>query len=128
VRLTILALALLASPAFAQDVVGVQIAASAAAAQALQGPLDGAWTLFDRRGGMLLTLQIGDPPTRGALACAWQDPSGARGFADCSRRTGGLTVRLAGEGVARLIRQGANQWRGTLIRAGHTQSITLRRG
>ena len=125
-RLSVLALALLASPAFAQDIVGRQIAASAVAAQALQGPLDGTWLLSDRRGATLLTLQIGDPPTRGALACAWRDPSGARGYADCRRRDGHLEIRLETVGRIRLEREGPRAWRGALVRGGRAEVVTLR--
>lgn len=122
-----LALAAIAAPALAQDVVGKQIAASAAAAQALQGPLDGSWILADRRGETLFTLEIGDPPMRGALACAWRDPSGARGYADCRRQGQRLEVRLAAGGRVRLERYGPGVWRGVLIRGGRAQAVTLRR-
>ena len=119
--------ALIASPALAQDEVGNQIAASAAAAQALQGPLDGTWTLADQRGRPILTLQIGDPPTGESLACAWRDPSGARGYADCARRAGKLEIRL-GDGLLRLGRDGPHDWRGVMVRGGRSQAVTLRRG
>jgi len=127
VKRLVLALALIAPPAFSQDVVGRQIAASAVAAQALQGPLDGTWILSDRRGAPMFMLQIGDPPTRGALACAWRDSYGARGYADCRRRGRRLEVQFKAVGRVHLESDGAGVWRGMLIRAGRAESVTLRR-
>ncbi len=63
---------------------------SAAAAQALQGPLDGRWTLTDATGKTLYLLQIADPPHDAApLTAAWTDPrTGALGPVDAIRRVG----------------------------------------
>lgn len=123
----ILALAVIGAPALAQDDVGRQIAASAASAQTLQGSLDGTWTLAGRGGVTLYTLAIGDPPTHSALGCAWRDPAGARGYADCRRRGGRLEVRLATGVSLRLEREGPRIWRGTMVRGGRAESVTLRR-
>jgi len=63
---------------------------SAAAAQALQGPLDGRWLLTDTRGRALYVLQIADPPhAAGPLTAAWTDPrTGALGGVEAISRAG----------------------------------------
>jgi hypothetical protein len=63
---------------------------SAAAAQALQGPLDGRWLLTDAKGRTLYAFQIADPPHEAApLTAAWTDPhTGALGGVDAISRAG----------------------------------------
>ncbi len=53
---------------------GARIAQSAAAAQALQGPLDGNWVLADRKGRERFVLQIVDRAGGGGpLQAAWRE-------------------------------------------------------
>jgi hypothetical protein len=121
-----LLLAFAATPALAQDAVSARIAASEAAAQRLQGPLDGTWALSDRRGRVLYRLEIGDPVTGGALQCAWSRPAGELGVAECERH--GRQLGLSFDGArARLRRISAGQWRGVLSGAGQSRAVTLRR-
>jgi len=122
----VLFVGVLAAPAvWAQDIVGGRIAASAAAAQSLQGPLDGTWTLADGRGRTLFVFQIADPPTGGvALQCAWRDPSGGLGFATCVRRGRRLTLRF---GAREVDLEHREAWRGVLREAGRTRAVALRR-
>ncbi len=74
---------------------------SAAAAQALQGPLDGRWLLTDAKARTLYVLQIADPPHDAAaqktaiLTAAWTDPrTGALGGVDVIGRLG-VSLSLA---------------------------------
>jgi hypothetical protein len=51
-----------------------RIRSSAAAAQALQGPLDGAWTLVSAAGAPILALQLVDRPGgEGPVEGVWRD-------------------------------------------------------
>jgi hypothetical protein len=122
------ALCLLAAAARGQDVVGGRIAASAAGAEGLQGALDGTWTLTDNRGRTLFVIQIGDPPTGGAtLPCAWRDPKGQLGLADCARHGRRLTLRFGARAVV-LERDSSGSWRGVLRQPDGARAATLRRG
>ena len=56
---------------------GVRIYQSAAAAQVLQGPLDGTWNLGDRHGMILFRLRIVDTGGR-RLQAAWSGIGGMR--------------------------------------------------
>ena len=110
--------ALLLSAAPPADPVGARIAASAEAAQALQGPLDGAWALRDRRGRTLWMLQIVDPVGGGPPAAAWREPrnGGASGSVDqIERDAGGLTLFFARPGPAKPIRIRLKTVRGVIV-------------
>jgi len=120
-------LCVLAAGARGQDAVGGRIAASAASAEGLQGPLDGTWTLTDGRGRTLFIVQIGDPPTGGALPCAWRDPNGGLGPANCVRHGRRLTLRYGARSVD-LERRRSGSWQGVLREPGATRVVTLRRG
>jgi hypothetical protein len=119
---------------------GGRIAAGAAAAQALQGPLDGAWTLYDARRRPILKLQITDPAGGGALEGAWRavgadaDAAGRAaptGVLETIARQGRrLTVHLtaAGGGTDTLVslrRHGPRSWRGWMERDGVRRPATL---
>jgi hypothetical protein len=107
--------------------VDARIAASAAAAQALQGPLDGTWVLADHKGRALYVLQIVDPPS-GALQAAWRDPAGALGVASRVRRSGDhLEMTFDASRILSLRRDSGGAWRGRLDRAGRPLAVTLRR-
>jgi hypothetical protein len=127
------------APAFApppEPDLGGRIAASAAAAQAWQGPLDGAWTLYDARRRPVLSLEITDPAGGGPLEGAWRaaDPATSSGFVEAIERRGArLTLRLAPEagGPATLVtlrRRGSRSWRGWIMRDGVRRPATLERG
>jgi hypothetical protein len=121
----------------AEPNLGGRIAASAAAAQAWQGPLDGAWTLYDARRRPILTLEITDPAGGGPLEAAWRaaGPANAYGFVEAIERQGGgrLTLRLAPAAggpatVITLRRVGRRAWRGGIMRDGVRRPATLERG
>lgn len=101
--------------------VDARIAASAAAAQALQGSLDGTWVLADHKGRPLYVFQIVEPPS-GGLEAAWRAPgaTGALGLVDAiDRRRDRLTLAFTPSGVAANVKL---QWRGGAWRG------VLRRG
>jgi hypothetical protein len=106
-----------AAPAF-----DARMAASAKEAQALQGPLDGAWLVRDDRGDAMIVLQITDAPNHtGKLVAAWREPNGpSMGIVSEIRRSrGGLIIRLV-EG-RRLhetiqVRRSGGLWHGLLKR------------
>jgi hypothetical protein len=125
-------------PIASQDF-GERIGASAAAAQALQGPLDGAWSLVGPDNRTLFVFEFIDPPGgKGPLNGAWRDPNRPSGAED-----GGVftriarterTVRLAfpppggrGGGVA-LHRADGGMWAGRLSLGGIDYAVRLRRG
>jgi hypothetical protein len=130
--------ALLAAPpglvAPAQGDVGARIASSAAAAQALQGPMDGNWALIDSTGRVRLLFQIVDPASGDeGLQAAWREPTvgGALGVVSLARRTKDhiafeFDVRGAPMHV-RLRRRGSSLWRGTLRSVGVSSVVSLRR-
>jgi hypothetical protein len=108
------------------------------AAQALQGPLDGRWTLYDAGGRALYAIQIVDPAGGGGpLQAAWRDPrdsraTGALGVVSDIARTGGaLRLSFAGHGgvgatlVLRQDRHGG--WSGRMVESGNAMRVTLRR-
>jgi hypothetical protein len=56
------------------NAVDARIRSSAAAAQALQGPLDGAWTLVSTAGSPIFALQLVDKPGgQGPVEGVWRD-------------------------------------------------------
>ena len=107
---------------------------SATAAQGLQGPLDGTWTLRDVRGRPLYVFQITDPVGgAGPLEGAWRKSgrSAPAGLIDAvARRSDRLTIRFAGGGEVvrvRLRRRGDGAWVGGVSENGHDLAVTLRR-
>ena len=115
--------------------VGARLRESAAAAQALRGPMDGGWTLYDRHERALLALEITDPAGgEGLLEGAWRDLAGggaAGPLGAASRQRGRLTIAFtppdgAAPSILRLTRRGPRQWSGWLSEAGHARPVTLR--
>jgi hypothetical protein len=116
-----------------------RIRQSVAAAQGLQGPLDGRWTLYDRAGHPLYVFMFVDPAGgRGALEGAWRDPRRARGGDDLGvvdrLEHVGLSLTLdftprAGVGATavRLENQASGAWDGEMTEAGSVQKVSLRR-
>ena len=102
----------------ASDPLTTRIEESAVAAQALQGPLDGAWTLRDRTGLALFTFQMSDPPgSIGPVQGAWRDGAGGMGSADFIAE-GPRRLRIAiDQAPSFTVERRAGLWRGVL--AGH---------
>ena len=120
---------ILAAGAPTPDDLSRRMGQSAAAAQALQGPLDGAWILSDGRGRRLYDLQITDP-AGGAVRIggAWRDgATGRTGVIDAiSRRGHRLTLRLDGTAIG-LGRSGGEMWTGHMRADRHPLDVRLRR-
>lgn len=116
-----------------------RIRQSVAAAQGLQGPLDGRWTLYDGAGHPLYVFIFVDPAGgRGVLEGAWRDPRRARGSDDLGvvdrMQHAGLSLTLdftPRAGVAataiRLEGQATGAWDGEMTEAGSVQKVSLRR-
>jgi hypothetical protein len=133
-----LALSLAAAPAPAPHAdandLGTRMRDSAAAAQVLQGPLDGSWTLSDEHGRALYMLQITDPVGgAGPLEGAWRTggKTTAEGLIETIRRRSDfLTIQfLADGGVVRVhLRRRANgTWSGEANDKGRPLQVALRR-
>ncbi|MDB5429740.1 MAG: hypothetical protein JWP35_856 [Caulobacter sp.] len=112
-----------------------RVKASAAAAEGLQGPLDGGWTVRTEAGDALYSLQLVDQPA-GALEGAWRDlrrtgAVGARGLVATMDRTGDeLTLRFypRDDGnvvVLHLQSFGDNVWSGSIVERGVEAPISL---
>src|SRR5580693_1753769 len=70
---TLAPLIALAEP-YSDNAVDERIRSSAAAAEALQGPLDGPWTLVSAAGSPIFGLQLVDKPGgQGAIEGVWRD-------------------------------------------------------
>jgi hypothetical protein len=92
-----------------------RIADSAAAAQALQGPFDGAWTLRDRAGRVVFTFQMSDPPgSAGPAQGAWRDEAGGMGSAEFIAEEP-RRLRIATDGAPPFtVERRVGIWRGVL--------------
>ncbi|HWA63652.1 MAG TPA: hypothetical protein VG939_19905, partial [Caulobacteraceae bacterium] len=116
-----------------------RIRASVAAAQGLQGPMDGRWTLVGADGKPLYVFQFVDPPGGyGTLQGAWQNPRRTRGADDLGvvdrvERSGpGLTlifVSRTGAAATTVRLQGgaAGGFAGQIDEDGQVQTVSLRR-
>ena len=113
-----------------------RIAASANAAQALQGPLDGTWRVTSATGGALYVLQISDPAGGGSpLEAAWRKPGpgGDVGAASRISRSGGRLLvdfrpRIDGPAVALSLRRSSPQrWRGWMVWRGARRRVMMAR-
>ena len=106
---------------------------SAAAAEALQGPLDGTWTLRDAQRRPLFVFQITDPVGGGPLEGAWRRPGASAPVVlidEIERRGDRLAIRFAGDGeVVRvsLRRRGDGAWTGQANENGREFLVSLRR-
>jgi len=115
------------APAQPDGDIGARIAGSAVAAQALQGPLDGTWTLEGRQGRTLYGLQIVDPVTGGALQAAWRRGETV-GVAQAVHRGDRLTLTFEDHGeTVRVVLHpvAASRWRGALIRGRLRLAVSL---
>ena len=116
-----------------------RIRESVAAAQGLQGPMDGRWTLVDGAGKPLYVFMFVDPAGgRGPLEAAWRDPRRVRGGDDLGVVDGldrnGLSLTLtfaphAGAAPTQVQLQGdpAGALSGQMSENGATVPVTLRR-
>ena len=123
----ILAAGVLATPV---PDVGNRIAAATQSAQALQGPLDGAWTLRDTSGRRLFDLQLIDNGE--TIGGAWRDPARRLGPLTNIRRTGvtlHFTITETPDPPLQidLTKSLQGQWRGRLNSGPTAIPVTLRR-
>ncbi|MDE2355607.1 MAG: hypothetical protein KGL69_02520 [Alphaproteobacteria bacterium] len=112
-----------------------RIHGAAAAAEAEQGALDGAWVVSDLAGRARLDLVLADPartaPAGAELQGAWSSPgAGApQPIAKAVHRGRRLDLRLGPDETWRLTlrRQGREFWRGVLITPAGRTPVLLRR-
>jgi hypothetical protein len=120
--------------AASQGDIGARIASSAAAAQDLQGPMDGSWALVDAHGRVRFLFQIVDPASgEESLQAAWREPTadGAFGVVSAARRSNdhivfGFDVRGT-PAYVELRRSFGGLWRGRLRFVGVVSAVCLRR-
>jgi hypothetical protein len=128
-----LALAAALAQASPQADPGERIGQSAAAAEALQGALDGRWWLIDAAGRPLYQLQITDPAEPAdALSAAWRDPASSRtGAVSAIHRSGrALRIVFASPGepdiqVRLALENGV--WRGAMVQGARRAPVRLTR-
>ena len=113
-----------------------RIRASFAAAQGLQGPMDGGWTVRGADGATLLVLQLVDRGTGDGLEGAWRDPLagglGKVGLIDSLERTPSSLLirftRLPGKPVTVLtLVPVAGGWAGEMSDGTGTRPVTVKR-
>jgi hypothetical protein len=115
-----------------------RIRQSVAAAEGLQGALDGEWTLYGADGKVLYVFMFVDPASgRGPLEAAWRDPRRQRGaddlgVVDSLQRDGAiLTLNfVAHPGAPPVVvhlQDAGPGWSGQLTDGGSAQTVSLRR-
>jgi hypothetical protein len=115
-----------------------RIRASAEAAESMQGPLDGRWTLTEADGSAIFAFQIVDKPSGDELDGVWRDlrrPSvpGDIGMIDAvARNQGALNISLTetpGAAATTIaLKSGADgSWSGEMVEAGKTTTVRMRR-
>jgi hypothetical protein len=117
--------------------IGARIRDAGAAEQALQGPLDGVWTLRDARGRALYDLQLVDPIGGGqSFGGAWRDlRDGAEGrlgvLEDAWRGGAKLRFKIVrdpeGPFSIDLVKGSHGGWRGWMRSARTASEVVLRR-
>jgi hypothetical protein len=114
--------------------VGQRIASSYAAAQALQGELDGIWDLRDLAGRQIYSFAIVDPPGGLRIEAVWQTPRPVSGDQASGTAQIALTrdLRLTfsdldGPVDVRLHRSANRAWTGRLVEGGRSRRVVLRR-
>lgn len=122
-------------PDLSQQTYESRVRGSIAAAQGLQGPLDGAWSLTDAAGTRLYTFQMVDPGGGYGLEGAWRDVRrggiGDVGVMDSVQRSGdALTVRFvpregAAPVTAQLTQTSPGRWSGALTEGSASADVTL---
>ena len=137
------ALALLGGRALAQGETSdaardERILSSAAAAESLQGPLDGGWTLVSGDGKVIYGFQFVDKPSGETPEGVWRDlrrPNvpGDIGLIDTMQRGApdSLTIRFVaapGQGATTItLKLAAGVWSGDMTEAGAVTKVALRR-
>ncbi len=122
----------------AEQIYELRVKGSIAAAQGLQGPLDGGWKVSGPDGATLYALQLVDPAGGyGPLEGAWRDVRragavGSTGLIDSVERDGAdLILRFSPRGgatsVLTLRPVGETRWVGGLVEAGVEQAVTADR-
>ncbi len=111
-----------------------RIRASVQAAQGLQGPLDGNWTIRDTHGAGLYALQLVDKGYGYMIEGAWRSLAGGRvGLIDnIDRQPTGMTLRITrtpgkAPAVLTLTPRGAADWAGELTDETGTRPVVMRR-
>jgi hypothetical protein len=122
-------------PDLSQQTYESRVRGSIAAAQGLQGPLDGAWSLTDAAGTKLYAFQMVDPGGGYGLEGAWRDVRrggiGDVGVIDSVQRSGdALTVRFvpregAAPVTAQLNQTSPGRWSGALTEGSGSADVTL---
>lgn len=113
----------------------MRVKGSVAAAQSLQGPLDGGWNINGANGGQIYALQIVDKAGGyGELEGAWRDlrrpgSVGSTGLVEDLRREGDtVVVRFSPKGgqstVLTLRPSGYERWAGELAENGQAVAVT----
>jgi hypothetical protein len=137
----VLAVLALLGPALAKaqdNAIDARIRGSAEAAEALQGPFDGAWTLISSGGAPLYAFELVDRPGgREPLEGVWRDLTIASVPGDINlvdaleRSDAALVIRLnVGSGhevVIRLKQEASGGWAGQMSKEGVTAPVRLRR-
>jgi hypothetical protein len=136
------ALAPMAAPAQpdVDNAVDARIRSSAAAAQSLQGPFDGAWTLVSAEGAPIIDFELVDKPGgQGAVEGVWRDlrrPSapGDIGMIDqIARSPAALTLTLnaspgqSGVVMVSLHPDATGMWSGELREGADVTQVKLQR-
>lgn len=118
----------------AEKVYEMRVKGSIAAAQNLQGPLDGGWKIAGPDGGQLYALQMVDKAGGyGELEGAWRDVRragavGSTGLIESLRREGSdVVVRFSPRGgqssILTLRPAGYERWAGELVENGQAQAV-----
>ena len=120
--------------------IDARIRASAEAAESLQGPLDGAWSLVSAAGAAIFAFQIVDKPGgRDPLEGVWRDLRRAPAAGDIGviatlfRGSDTLTIGFVAKpgqpAIDIELKSGADgRWTGELREAGASTAVSLRRG
>ena len=126
-----------ASPALPQSAFDARMRQSVAAAQALEGPLDGSWTLYAGRQAVYVFQIVDQAGGGGKLEAAWRNLGAGEGRAGVGvvsivvRVPGGLRLAFSRIGAAptdvRLRGNPVRGWHGIMTEDGRETPVVLRR-
>jgi hypothetical protein len=108
------------------DPVGARIAQSAAAAEALQGPVDGLWRLSEGDHTLAL-VAITDPASGAGLQCVWRPESAATARPIACRRSGQSLLLHSPSVTVRLRPAARDRWSGLWQGSGRRRPVSLTR-